>query len=92
MFSMSALNKDLLHQTLRGYAEVNEIISAERAAALANMTRVESWAIFEALYETWKRTGQQAGGDWEALAEQRLADAIALRRAFETIARRKGLL
>ncbi len=89
---MSILNKDIVYQTVRGYAEVNEIASAERAAALAQMTRREGWEIFDALYDAWKRTGQQAGGDWEALAEQRLADSIALRKVFETVARRKGLL
>ena len=89
---MSILNKDVVHQTLRGYAEANEIASAERAAALAQLTRQESWATFDALYTAWKRTGQRAGGDWEALAEQRLAEAIALRKAFETFARRRGLL
>jgi hypothetical protein len=56
------------------------------------LTRQESWAIFDALYEAWKRTGQRAGGDWKALAEQRIAEAIALREAFETFARRRGLL
>ena len=89
---MSILNKDLVFQTLRGYAEINEIASTERAAALAKMTRRESWATFGALYDTWKRTGQQAGGNWDALAEQRLVEAIALRKAFETFARRRGLL
>ena len=90
--SMSTLNKDLVRQTLRGYAEVNEIASAERAAALAQITRRENWAIFNILYDTWKRTGQRADGNWEALAEQRLAEAIALRQAFETVARQRGLL
>lgn len=89
---MSTLNKDILLQTLRGYTEANEIAAIERAATLAQMTRHESWAIFDALYTTWKRTGYRAGGDWDALAEQRLAEAIALRTAFEAIARRKGLL
>ncbi len=89
---MSTVSKDVLQQTLRGYAEANEITSAERAAALAQVTRQESWATFDALYDAWKRTGQQAGGDWEALAEQRLAEAVAVRRAFQTVARRKGLL
>jgi hypothetical protein len=32
---MSTLNKDIVQQTLGGYAEANEIASAERAAALA---------------------------------------------------------
>jgi hypothetical protein len=89
---MSTLNKEIVQQTLRGYAEANEIASAERAEALAQLTRQASWATFDALYDAWKRTGQRAGGDWEALAEQRLAEAVALRRAFEVIARRKGLL
>ena len=89
---MSILNKDIVQQTLRGYAEANEIASAERAAALAQLTRQESWATFDALYDAWKRTGQQAGGNWEALAKQRLAEAVALRKAFETFARRRGLL
>ncbi len=90
--SMSTLNKDILLQTLRGYTEANEIASVERAAALAQMSRHESWEIFDALYTTWQRTGYRAGGDWDALAEQRLADDVALRRAFETFARRRGLL
>ncbi len=89
---MSILNKDVVQQTLRGYAEAHEIAPAERAAALAQLTRHESWATFDALYTAWKRTGQRAGGDWEALAEQRLAEAIALRKAFETFARRRGWL
>jgi hypothetical protein len=85
--SMSTLNKDIVLQSLRGYAEANGIASSERAATLAQMTRAESWAIFNTLYNTWKRTGRQAGGDWEALAEQRLAEDIALRKAFEMAAR-----
>lgn len=89
---MAAVNKDLLQQTLRGYAEVNEITAMERAASLARITREENWAAFQALYEAWKRTGQKAGGDWAALSEQRVADAIAVRRVFELLARHKGLL
>ena len=89
---MSILNKDLVLQTLRGYMEANEIASHERAAALAHVTRRENWAAYNALYDTWKRTGQRAGGDWEALAEQRLAEAVALREAFEKFAQRKGLI
>ena len=88
---MTTLDKEILEQTLRGYAEVNAITAEEGAAALARLTSAESWAAFEALYKTWKRTGQTAGGDWAALAEQRLADAVALRTACEAFARRKGL-
>jgi hypothetical protein len=47
---MSILNKDVVRQTWRGYAEVNVIASAEHAA-LAQLTRQESWAAFDALYD-----------------------------------------
>lgn len=89
---MPKLDKEILLKTLRGYAEVNKITEAELRKSLPNVTRVESWATFEALYEFWERTGQQAGGDWEALAKQKLAEQIALRQAFEKAARAKGLI
>ncbi len=89
---MSTIDRDVLLQTLRGFAEVNQITAAERRASLEKMTRAKSWATFNALYEAWQQTGKQAGGDWEALDEQRLADHIALRLKFETVARHKGLI
>lgn len=89
---MSTIDRDILLQTLRGFAEVNKIAAAERRAALEKMTRAESWATFNALYEAWPHMGKQAGGDWEALAAQRLADHISLRQKFEAVARHKGLI
>ena len=88
----SLIDRDILLQTLRGYAEVNEITDAERRASLANLTSAESWAAFAALYDAWRHTGQKAGGDWAALVEQRLAETMALRKSFERLARRKGLI
>jgi hypothetical protein len=88
----SRLDREILLKTLKGYAEVNAITEAEHRARLAKMTSAESWAIFAALYETWERLGQQAGGDWEALAHRRLEEAVALRKAFERLARHKGLI
>jgi len=88
----SSIDRDILFQTLRGYAEVNAITEAERRERLARISSAENWEIFDALYETWEITGKRAGGNWEAIARQRLADAIALRRAFEVVARRKGLI
>jgi len=87
----SQLDRETLLQTLRGYAEVNAITEAERRAQLAKMTSAESWAIFASLYAAWERTGKQAGGDWEALARRRLEEAVAVRKAFEKLARHKGL-
>jgi hypothetical protein len=80
------LNRDILLQTLAGYAE------AERRARLRTMTDAEALAIFAALYETWKRTGKQAGGDWEAVACRNLESKLKLRQAFQQVARSKGLI
>ena len=88
----SRIDRDLVLKTLRGYAEVNAITDAERRARLEKMTSERSWTAFESLYQSWRRTGQQAGGDWEALAQRRLEESIALRRAFEALARSKGLI
>lgn len=90
--SMTTLNRQLVEQTLRGYAEVNDFTANERDRALRDTTRAENWAMFEEIYETWLNTGSQAGGDWTAVEQQRLAEEIALRQAFERYARGKGLL
>ncbi|MBI3359671.1 MAG: hypothetical protein HY023_00995 [Chloroflexi bacterium] len=86
------LDRDILLQTLAGYAEVNKITEATRRAQLKTMTDAEAREIFASLYETWKRTGQQAGGNWEAIARRKLEHKIGMRQAFEALARRKGLI
>ena len=89
---MPPLNRRLIEQTLRGYAEVNDFTANERERALRDTTRAENWALFGEIYETWLRTGSQAGGDWVVVEQQRLAEEIALRQTFERYARGKGLL
>jgi hypothetical protein len=88
----SRLDREIVLKTLRGYAIVNQITEAERRARLKTMTDAEAREIFDSLYDTWKRTGKQAGGDWEALARRELEDKIRVRRAFEALARRRGLM
>ncbi len=88
----SKLDRDIVLQTLAGYAEVNKITAAERDARLKMMTDAEAMSIFASLYETWKRTGKQAGGNWEALASWKLEQKIRTRKAFEVFARAKGLI
>jgi hypothetical protein len=90
--NMTTLNRHLIEQTLRGYAEVNDFTANERERALQAINRAENWAIFKEIYESWSRTGSQAGGDWAAVGQQRLAEEIELRQAFERYARGKGLL
>ncbi|MEK7278181.1 MAG: hypothetical protein AAB427_12595, partial [Chloroflexota bacterium] len=75
-----------------GYAEVNKITAAERDARMKTMTDAEAMRIFVSLYETWKQTGKQAGGNWDALARWKLEQKIQIRKAFETFARAKGLI
>ena len=88
----SKLDRDILLQTLAGYAEVNRITAAESAARMKTMTDAEAMRIFVSLYETWKQTGKQAGGNWDALARWKLEQKIQIRKAFETFARAKGLI
>lgn len=88
----SKLDHAIVLQTLSGYAVVNQITETERRTRLQTMTDAEARTIFAALYVTWKKTGRQAGGNWEALARQKLEYHLQLRRAFETLARHKGWL
>ncbi|MBM4425041.1 MAG: hypothetical protein FJ030_16960 [Chloroflexi bacterium] len=85
------LDRDLLRQTLAGYAEVNRITEAERRARLKTMTDAESRVIFDDLCATWERLGK-SGGDWERVNRWRIEQKIALRQAFERLARAKGLI
>ena len=86
------LNRDVLLQTLAGYREVNRLTEAERQARLQTLTDAEAREMFAALYADWQRSGQRAGGDWEALAREKLEHKIQVRRAFEALARHKGLI
>ena len=89
---VAKLDREILRQTLAGYAEVNKITEAERRARLKTMTDAEPLAIFASLYELWERSGKRAGGDWEALSRRVIEHKIRVRKDFETLARRKGLI
>lgn len=85
------LDRDILLQTLAGYAEVNKITEAERRARLKRMTDAEARDIFASLYKTWKLSGKRAGGNWEALARRKIEHKIRVRQAFEALSRLRGL-
>ncbi len=74
---------------LRGYAEANEFIEAERMARLSRMTPAESRRIFEELYRLWECAGRQSGGDWEALERLEIERLIERSRAFVRLAERR---
>lgn len=87
---MSPIDREILLQTLRGYAEVNRITEAERRARLKACTVRESLDLFTALYDTWSQTGRISGGDLEVLANQRILDHLNVRRAFQAFIDRKN--
>ncbi len=59
---MVKIDRDILLQTLAGYAEVNRITEAERRARLKGMTNATSLLIFNQLYKTWELSGKKITG------------------------------
>lgn len=90
--SSNPLDRDLVRKTMAGYAEVNRITDAERRARLATITDEEAWREYAELYRTWTMMGQRADGSWEEIEADRLAEKIALRTAFTSLAKALGLL
>ncbi len=84
------LDKRLVKRALKGYAQANKWIEAERRMRLEQMTDQESWAFFDDAYRTWERMGKRAGGNWKALEEQQVRETIALRRTLTRLARRSN--
>ena len=89
---MATLDREILLQTLRGYAAVNRITQNERRSRCKEQTTQESLEVFTRLFETWVCSGKQAGGDQEALAQQRLHAHLRVRRAFEVLAKKEGYI
>jgi len=85
-----SLNRQILLQTLAGYAEVNRITQAERCSRLKSRTDQESLSIFAELYRAWEITGKQETGNWQLIMQQRQSDHEHLRHLFEIIARKRG--
>ena len=89
---MTKLDRDIVLQTLAGYAEVDKITEAERRARLERLTDAEARAIFDDLSAGWDRSIGDDGSDWRGLDRWRIEQKIEVRRAFERLARAKGLL
>jgi len=79
---MATLDREILLQTLRGYAAVNRITQSERRSRWKEQTVQESLAVFTKLFEDWACTGKLVGGNQEALARQRLQAHLRVRQAF----------
>ena len=81
----SRVDREILLQTLAGYAEANALASAERRARLQTMTEPQAQAIFDDLCATWYRQARD-NGHWERLNQWRLKHKIALRQALDRLA------
>ena len=84
------LQANLIREALAGYARANEVIENERMERLARMTSEQARAIYDELVETWWASPSREGS--ERLDLWRAETLIAVRRAFEQVARAQGAL
>jgi len=85
------MDKERVAEALEGYARANEFMESERMKRLARLTPEEARAEFDDLIEGWEALPDK-GKDLHRLEAWRLETLLAVRRAFEQIARAKGLL
>ncbi len=88
---MSVLQADVIREALAGYAAANEIIENERMERLAHLMPEQSHAIYDDLVAGWESSAQSKDG-LERLDLWRVETIVAVRRAFEKMAKAKGLL
>ena len=82
------LQANQIREALAGYARANEVIENERMERLARMTPEQARAIYDELVETWWGSASREGS--ERLDLWRAETQIAVRRAFEQLARAQG--
>lgn len=84
-------NRQLIRETIAGYAAAAEIIEQEKGEWLQGLTVSESWEIFEGLVAF----GRKLQGDpttLEVFELRRIQDHLAMRHVFEKLARAQGLI
>jgi hypothetical protein len=81
------LNREVVLQTLRGYAEVNRITEAERRMRLQHMSDAEALANFDRLCEGVVELDAE---ERERLMPLRLEHHFKVREAFAKMARARG--
>ncbi len=87
------LDKQRIRETIAGYAAAAEYIEQERIERLRRMTDEEARANYAALmnfHESFKNDRDKEG--LQRLEAWRLQEKVALRQAFEKVARARGLL
>ena len=84
-------NKQLIRETIAGYAAAGEIIEQEKIKWLQKLTPQESWATFEGLVAF----GRKLQGDpatLEVFEPRRIQEHVYMRQVFEKLARAQGLI
>ena len=76
---------------VEGYARANAFLEAERIDRLARLTPEQARAEYDDLIESWDNRSDEAEG-LERLDLWCAETLISVRRAFETMARARGLL
>jgi hypothetical protein len=83
---------EALHETLAGYARANSVIEDERMERLPQMTPEQARAIFDQLVEGWESASGSSRTGLERLDLWRAETLVAVRRAFERLAKAEGLM
>lgn len=86
-------HKQLIREMIAGYAVANEIIEQERIERLRRMTIEQARADYAALFnfhQLFNNKSDQEG--LRRIEDWHIQEKIAMRRAFETVARGRGLL
>lgn len=89
--SIAAQNKQLIRETIAGYAAAAEVIEQERIERLRQITDEESradYAMLLSFHRLFKNESDKEG--LERLEQWRLQEKIAVRQVFEKTARAGG--
>ena len=89
--SLTPEAKQLIRETLAGYAVAGEYIKQEKIRWLRELSPAESWATFEELVAL----GRQLQGDpatLQVFEPRRIAEHVYMRQVFEKLAKAWGLI
>ncbi|MCL4869155.1 MAG: hypothetical protein KJ063_09310 [Anaerolineae bacterium] len=90
-FQLDERQKQVIRETIAGYAAANEYLERERLERLANLTPEEAHKIYTNLIQTWDFLRKDRGEN-ELYQEWRLLPKLQVRTVFKKFAISKGLL
>lgn len=87
--AIAARHKQLIRETIAGYAVANEIIRVEKSEWLQSMTPGDSWDTFEELVAFGRRL-QNDPAALKVFEPRRIEEHLHMRRVFEKLAITQG--